>query len=471
MRFTVRRQPLRAIAAVAAVLLAASAWAPLALGASPAPAASPVVQVGGPTTQSPAADLRVNLDRLLAEHVFLTIEEMRSGLLSSPDYDASARAVEGNSTDVVAAMGSVYGASAVGPFGDVWRSHIGYLVDYSKALGANDQAAEQQALDGLATYRANLRALLTQVNPGVDLGAILAAFDTHTAQLVEFVTAEHAGDHARAYAIEREAYPHMFMIGDDLAKVIANELPTRFTGLDRAYSGAGTLRVTLDQLLGEHMFLAAEALRAGLSGAPYFDASKAALDANSTAVADLVRAAFGDAAANQFLVLWRAHITAYLAYIDAAKANDATAEASAAQQIDVAAAQIAGFLSAAIPSLDATALSQALQEHAGHLLRQVDAYAAGDYDGAYGLVREGYQHMFMIGETLAAGVAAELPQKFPAAANPPNTATLPPGTRPNPVLLAVAVAAGSLLVVAAALAAWSLGPRLRRGPRGSGQGS
>src|SRR3954463_2819001 len=126
----------------------------------------------------------------------------------------------------------------------------------------------------------------------------------------------------------------MFMIGDDLAKVIANESPDRFNGLDVAYSGAGTLRVTVDRLLGEHMFLTGEVLRAALAGTPYLQASKAALDQNSADLRGLVAAGFGEAAAGTFAKLWQDHITAYLAYLDGAKANDANAKAAALQQID-----------------------------------------------------------------------------------------------------------------------------------------
>jgi hypothetical protein len=395
-----------------------------AAGAEAAGTAGTALLVGTVSlTNAPAANLRVNLDRLLAEHAFLTIEQMRSGLASSPDFAAAAKAVEGNSTDVTSAIATVYGAAAGARFGDIWRSHIGYLVDYSIALGKGDQAAAQTALDNLASYRVAIRQLLTEANPGVDLSAITAALDTHTAQLVAFIAAEHSGDEGRAYAIERDAYPHMFMIGDDLAKVIANESPDRFAGLDVAYSGAGTLRVTLDRLLGEHMFLTGEVLRAALTGTAYLDASKAALDQNSAALGSLIEAGFGHDAAAAFAPIWQAHISAYLAYLDAAKANDANAKATALQQIDDAAAQIAGFFAAALPGLDASAVTQALQAHAGHLIREVDAYAAGDYDGAYSLGREGYGHMFQIGETLAAAIAAQLPAKFPAMAAPPNTAT------------------------------------------------
>jgi hypothetical protein len=435
--------------AVAALLL----FAPATLAASPSPhahgSANAVVDFG-----SPAAQLRVDLDRLLAEHAFLTIEQMRSGLAGSADFAAAAAAVEANSVDVTAAIASVYGPSAADPFGDIWRSHIGYLVDYAIALRAGDETAQQAARSGLATYRSNLHTFLGDANPGIDLSGIAEALDMHTAQLLEFIETEAELDHEGAYALEREAYPHMFHVGDALAKVIANSFPDRYPGVDGAYSAAGTLRITLDRLLAEHAFLAAEAMRSGVSGAPDFDAAKGAIDANSGDLEDVVAAAYGDGAAAEFRALWDNHIAAYVAYIDATRANDPVARSAASGQITAYAAQLASFLAAANPYLNAAALATLFQEHAGHLIAQVEAYAAADYDTTYALVREAYQHMFTAGEALALAIATQMPEKFPADAPAPNTATEPEAAPDVAALVAFAVGLGVVVLTIVALLMW-----------------
>jgi hypothetical protein len=408
---------------------------------------------------SPAADLRVALDRLFAEHAFLTIEQMRSGLTDSPDFAAAAIAVEANSTEVAAAIGSVYGDAAIQPFGEIWRSHIGYLVDYAVALGNNDATLRQSSLSGLATYRANLAKFLTDANPGIDLGGITEALDMHTAQLIAFIDAEHEQDHAGAYEIEREAYPHMFHIGDALAKVIANRFPDRYSGVDVAYSAAGTLRVTLDQLLGEHAFLAAGAMRSGIAEAPDFEAAKDAITGNSKDLQAVVQAAYGAAAAKQFRSLWDGHVAGYLAYIDAAEADDAGALAAATSKVSSYAEQLADFLAGANPHLDAAALSALFKTHAQHLTGQVEAFAAGDYEGTYELVRMGYSHMFEAGEALAIGIATQQPKKFPTDAAAPDTATLPDS---HPESLPTL---GLLLVIGLAVAIVVLGRRGEAGRR------
>jgi hypothetical protein len=439
--------------AVAALLL----FAPVTLGASPGQHQH--VDIG-----SPAAQLRVDLDRLLAEHAFLTIEQMRSGLLGGPDFAALAAAVEANSTEIAAAIGDIYGASAVEPFGEIWRSHIGYLVDYAVALRTNDVAAQQAALSGLAVYRVNLKSFLGEANPGVDLGGIGEALDMHTAQLLEFIDAAHAGDHEQAYELEREAYPHMFHVGDALARVIANKFPERFTGVDIAYSAAGSLRVTLDRLLAEHAFLAAEAMRAGVSDSPDFDAATAAIDSNSAELAEVVEAAYGEEAATAFRDLWDAHIAGYLDYIEASRANDAAGKSAASGQVNLYAAQLASFLAGANPYLDATALATLFQQHAGHLTGQVGAYVAADYETTYTLVREGYRHMFAAGEALAQGIATQMPKKFPADAPAPDTATEPTRASERPAIwpAIIFLCLGVLAIGTVAVSSAALARRLRR---------
>jgi hypothetical protein len=407
-------------------VVAILAGAPVALGSPGATHGDRPHHLFAPVNlDNAAADVRVNLDRLLAEHAFLTIEQMRSGLSGAPDFAAAAEGVEANSTDVANAIGSIYGQPAVAPFGEIWRSHIGYLVDYAIAIGKNDSAGKQKALDGLADYRAKIHTFLSEANPGVALGGINDALDMHTAQLIAFIDKEHAGDHEAAYGLEREAYPHMFEVGDALAKVIVNKFPDRYTGMDVAYSSAGTLRVTLDRLLGEHAFLAAETMRAGVAGEPYFAASKLALDANSADLAGLVKAAYGQDAAARFAEMWRGHTEAYLSYIDATRSKDDAARKNALDGINAYAGQLAEFLATANPHLDAAATAQLLRQHVQHLINQVDAFGKGDYRATYAIVRDGYAHMFMVGEALAAAIATQFPARFPAKAALPATDTLP----------------------------------------------
>ena len=42
----------------------------------------------------------------------------------------------------------------------------------------------------------------------------------------------------------------------------------------------------------------------------------------------------------------------------------------------------------------------------------IDAYAAGDYEQAYALMQEAYDHMVVTGDTLAAAIVEQNPDTF-----------------------------------------------------------
>ncbi|MGA9231641.1 MAG: copper amine oxidase, partial [Exiguobacterium oxidotolerans] len=87
---------------------------------------------------SPASDLRATLDQLLSEHAYLAVVAMQKGIDGADDFDQAAGALNQNADDLSAAVGSVYGDEGGEAFKEIWKSHIGYFVDYVKATGAED---------------------------------------------------------------------------------------------------------------------------------------------------------------------------------------------------------------------------------------------------------------------------------------------------------------------------------------------
>ncbi len=86
-------------------------------GAMAALIAAPSV-AKGPSDEAPATQLRVALDRVLAEHAFLLIQAMRTGLTPGPEFDAAPGALDANTNQLVAAIQSVYGKDAADAFGE-----------------------------------------------------------------------------------------------------------------------------------------------------------------------------------------------------------------------------------------------------------------------------------------------------------------------------------------------------------------
>jgi hypothetical protein len=94
-----------------------------------------------PTSATPAASLRVGLNALLSEHVYLAAAATSAALAGrQPEFQAAATALDANSVDVARAIGSVYGPEAEKAFLPLWRKHIGMVVDYTTGAATNDRA-------------------------------------------------------------------------------------------------------------------------------------------------------------------------------------------------------------------------------------------------------------------------------------------------------------------------------------------
>ena len=88
---------------------------------------------------------------------------------------------------------------------------------------------------------------------------------------------------------------------------------------------AADLRVTLDQLLGEHAVLAMNATNLGVTGSKAFPAAAKALDRNSVALSQAIGSIYGPKAGKTFLdgpFMWRAHIKFFVDYTVATAKGD-----------------------------------------------------------------------------------------------------------------------------------------------------
>jgi hypothetical protein len=356
----------------------------------------------------PATVLRLTLGRLLAEHAYLTLEAMRSIALSGGDRDAIVTELQGNTVALTGAIRSVYGEAASQEFKRLWDQHIDGLAKYAEAAKAGDSSGAAAARRGLAAYRSAFSAFLAGANPHLSADGEAAALQLHLDQLVAFAD----GDYALGFETGRQAYSHMFDLGDDLAKAIAQQFPDRFPGAKVAFSPKAELRVTLGRLLGEHLVLSAEAMRAGISKTPDFASAQAALEANSGDLSTAIGGVYGTDAGRAFADLWTRHTRAYLNYIKAFAANDSSGKARALAVLRGYAAEFAAFISAANPKLPRSDVEALIRSHGESLITQVDAYAARDYRRSVTIVSEAHNHMFTVGDALANGIAAQFPDRF-----------------------------------------------------------
>jgi hypothetical protein len=176
-----------------------------------------------------------------------------------------------------------------------------------------------------------------------------------------------------------------------------------------ASAKGAALRIRLDQLLGEHAILAIQATQRGLAGGKDFPAIAKQLDRNSVELSQAIASVYGAAAGKQFLdgkFLWRDHIRFFVDYTVATAKHDAAGQKKAVANLMTYIQTQAAFFAKAT-GLPKQALVEDLTAHVLQLKGQLDAYAAGRYAQAYTLTHAAYVHMFMTGDTLAAGIAKQ----------------------------------------------------------------
>jgi hypothetical protein len=182
---------------------------------------------GNPAAAS--AGLRTALNLALREHVYLAAAATNAALGGRKvEFEAAAAALDGNSVDVAAAIGTVYGPEAGKAFLPLWRKHIGFVVDYTVGAASKDKAKQDKAVADLVAYTEDFGAFLSSANPNLPKDVVADLVKHHVLTLKDVIDPQAAGDQATAYAALRGAANHMGKIADPLAAAIAKQYPDRF---------------------------------------------------------------------------------------------------------------------------------------------------------------------------------------------------------------------------------------------------
>ena len=174
-----------------------------------------------PTSATPAAGLRVGLNALLSEHVYLAAAATNAALAGrQPEFQAAAAALDANSVDVARAIGSVYGPDAEKAFLPLWRKHIGMVVDYTVGAATSDRAKQDKAVTDLVGYTQDFGAFLASANPHLPKSVVADLVKHHVLTLKDVIEAQATPDQDRAFTALRTGAGHMQMIADQLAGAI-----------------------------------------------------------------------------------------------------------------------------------------------------------------------------------------------------------------------------------------------------------
>jgi len=181
-----------------------------------------------PTTTTPAADLRVTLNSLLREHVNLGLIALYNVIDNDEATAASVEALDDNTNELAATIGSVYGEDAEEAFDKIWSAHIGFFANYATSLRTNDSDLRKEAESDLRNYQTEISNFFNGALPAIDKSVVVAGSGEHKDLLIEAMDEYADGDFEAAYAAQREADKQISGIANLLAKEIVKQNPELF---------------------------------------------------------------------------------------------------------------------------------------------------------------------------------------------------------------------------------------------------
>ncbi|MFL5363023.1 MAG: hypothetical protein ACJ79O_16415 [Myxococcales bacterium] len=185
------------------------------------------------------------------------------------------------------------------------------------------------------------------------------------------------------------------------------------SGADAAMaSPEAKLRADMRKLWEEHVTYTGLFAIAAINGG--LDANKIAerLLRNQDDIGNAIKPYYGDAAGNKLGSLLRDHILIAADLVKAAKAGDSAAQEAANKKWFQNADDIAGFLSSANPNWPQKTLQDMLHTHLQGVTDQVVALLKHDDASLITAYDKNVEHMMMLADALASGIAKQFPDKF-----------------------------------------------------------
>jgi hypothetical protein len=190
--------------------------------AAPAPATT------ASTSQTAAADLRVQLNQLLARQVDLTSLVLASATAGRADYPAVSNQLNTNSQDLQNLINSVYGEAAGKSFYSDLTNQTNFLINYATASKQGDQAAISRATTDSSAAAGKLAKLLASLDPKLSADSIRQQLETQQSDLEQSVTAYGNQDYSGALSQQAQAAAAAGKLADILAEAIVKQYPDKY---------------------------------------------------------------------------------------------------------------------------------------------------------------------------------------------------------------------------------------------------
>lgn len=364
--------------------------------------ASPVVLS---PADSKAADFRTRLDLLLAEHVIVIAKES-SAAGRGGEYTSYLRLLTSNGNDLTELVRSALGDTAATRFDQIWSEQNDHFVNYTIGLVTHTKSRVDDAMSGLVTAFIPQFSQFLSVSTQIPLDPIMQLAHQQVFETKAMIDDQVAQNYSKMYADLRTVYAQASQIGDALAPRIAQKFPDKFPG--NASSQAVDLRVSMNSLLQEHLYLATMTTSAATEdrGVEQSAAARALAD-NADALGRLFSGFFGVSVGTQFDQIWAAKNTAMVGY---ASASTSAAKQSALSQLnDAFVTRFSGFVQ---ESTGLTTLRPAIEAQVATTITVIDDQRSRSLAGLATDDRSADASMEVVADLITGAAVAKLRARF-----------------------------------------------------------
>lgn len=358
------------------------------------------------STTTAAVNLQSSLDQLLGEHAMileLAMQALYSG--NQSQYNAYMSAMTANTTALTQAITSVYGTAAGQKFESLWNEHK-YFFTYVNDVKAGNTAGAAAAQTELTNYKNEFAEFMASANPNFSESTLSTVLQEHIDQITTAFQDYVAGNYQGSEQELATDYSLMYTAGAYLSKGIVAQFPSKFNNTS-TNTPAGNLRISLDQLLGQHALILELRMQALYSGnTNLYNAYTAIMNQNTASLTQAITSLYGTAGGQKFESLWDEHMYFFTYVQDMMAANSAQATLTKYKN------EFAQFMASANPDLSEATLSSVLQEHINQITTAFNDYTAGNYTAADSEMVDAYNLMYTAGDYLATGIEKQMPSKF-----------------------------------------------------------
>jgi hypothetical protein len=178
----------------------------------------------------------------------------------------------------------------------------------------------------------------------------------------------------------------------------------------------------MDLLLGENIILIAKVSAAAVNHSDQYSSYAIVLGANADDLANLMRRAFGNTAADEFRAHWTAENASFVDYANGVVTHSQDKADAATSALDKESILLADYMASLVAFVDPTRFVSPLRNQVTAVKKVVDDEFAQNFTAMYADLHLAYSSVLDVGDLMATRIAQKFPDKFPGDPSLPSVA-------------------------------------------------